>query len=145
MIKLINNQQINIKWTAIFMLFFLFNCQEKSATNRNNNAEIKQETKTGESIEKYGNGAIKIKGLLVKGLRQGLWESFYENGVKWSESNYLFGIREGAYKIFYSNGKLKIHGAYKNEKKTGIWYFYNEEGKFEKEIDFDKSEGDETN
>ena len=33
----------------------------------------------------------------------------------------------------------------KTKKKTGIWYFYNEEGKFEKEIDFDKSEGNETN
>jgi antitoxin component YwqK of YwqJK toxin-antitoxin module len=145
MIKLINQQTMNLKWIPILMLFFFFSCQEKGVTFKNDITEINQETKTGESIEKYPNGTVKIKGDLVKGLRQGLWESFYDSGVKWSESNYLFGIREGAYKIFYPNGKLKIHGAYKNEQKSGIWYFYNKEGKFEKEIDFDKEQGDETN
>jgi len=136
---------MNMKWAIIFMLFFLLNCQEKNITIKNEITAIKQETKTGKTIEKYSNGAVKIKGDLVNGLRQGLWESFYDNGIKWSESNYLFGIREGAYKIFYPNGKLKIHGAYKNEKKSGIWYFYNENGKYEKEIDFDNKKEDGTN
>lgn len=136
---------MNLKLTTIFLLFFLFNCQDKNATYKNNITEIKQETTTGKSVENYSNGAVKIKGYLVKGLRQGFWESFYENGVKWSESNYLFGVREGAYKIFYPNGRIKIHGAYKKEKKSGIWYFYNKEGKFEKEIDFDENKTNETN
>ena len=135
----------NQKWFFVILFFFFISCQEKSLTNKNIITKIEQETKTGEFIEKYDNGTIKIKGDLVKGLRQGLWESFFENGVKWSESTYLFGIREGAYKIFYPNGKLKIHGAYKNEKKSGIWYFYNENGQFEKEIDFDEKPENETN
>lgn len=136
---------MNQKWTLFFMLFFLISCQEKNINLNNDISEIKQETKTGKSVEKYPNGIIKIKGDLVKGLRQGLWESYYENGVKWSESNYLFGLRNGTYKIFYPNGRLKIHGAYKNEKKSGIWYFYNEKGEFEKEIDFDKNNDNEIN
>lgn len=126
-------------WLFILLLFSFSNCKENNITNSKPITEIKQDTQTGEFIEKYDNGAIKIKGDLVKGLRQGVWVSFYENGTQWSESTYLFGMREGAYKIFYPNGRLKIHGAYKNEKKVGIWYFYNEDGKFEKEIDFDET------
>lgn len=145
MSNLLIKHSLNQKWICIILFFLFINCQEKSISSKNKITEIKQETKTGKFIEKYPNGSIKIKGDLVKGLRQGLWESFFENGVKWSESTYLFGVREGAYKIFYPNGKLKIHGAYKNEIKSGIWYFYNENGQFEKEIDFEKKPEDENN
>ncbi|MEN8928247.1 MAG: hypothetical protein ABF242_04255 [Flavobacteriales bacterium] len=134
------------KFYCILLLSALMtNCKERGTVNKKAAANIEQESETGKHIEKYPNGAIKIKGDMVKGQRQGLWESFYENGVKWSESTYLFGVRQGPYKIFYPDGKLKILGAYQNEEKSGIWYFYNEKGKFEKEIDFDEKQKDEAN
>ena len=100
--------------------------------------EILKNEITEKHQEFYPNGKVKIKGDIVKDLKQGKWESFYENGTKWSESNYLFGKRNGIYKTFYPNGALKIHGVYENEKKIGLWFFYAENGKFEKEINFDK-------
>ncbi len=102
----------------------------------------KDEPKTEKHIETYPNGQVKIRGNLVKGIRQGKWEAFYENGVKWSESNYLFGKRNGIYKVFYPNGRLKIHGVYENETKVDVWFFYRENGQFEKEVNFNKKAND---
>jgi antitoxin component YwqK of YwqJK toxin-antitoxin module len=99
-----------------------------------------EKIETGVFIEKYSNGNIKIKGNLVKNIRQGVWESFYENGVKWSESKYLNGERNGISKALYSNGNIKIYGSYRKGKKVGVWFFYLENGKFEKEVNFDKKD-----
>lgn len=129
--------------THVVTLLFLANCSSSEQTRPISN---KPNTKlTEKHIEFHPNGKIKIKGDIVKDLKQGKWEAFYENGVKWSESNYLFGKRNGTYKVFYPNGKLKIHGAYENEVKTGVWFFYTENGQFEKEIDFTKNNSDESN
>lgn len=117
-----------------------------SCYEQNKPIQEKVETEITEKHQEFHpNGKIKIKGDVVKNLKQGKWESFYENGAKWSESNYLFGRRNGLYKTFYPNGKLKIHGSYENDQKSGIWFFYTEEGKFEKEIDFNTNNSDANN
>lgn len=36
--------------------------------------------------------------------------------------------KEGNYKVIYKNGKLKVKGNYTNNKRSGLWYFYNDEG-----------------
>lgn len=120
----------------IISVFYLVNCDQKSSLNNNHTHIEARRLQTLKHVEKYPNGTIKIKGDLVKSIRQGKWEAFYENGVPWSESNYLNGKRNGIYKSFYPNGNLKIHGVYENDKKVDVWFFYLENGKFEKEIDF---------
>ncbi len=121
------------------ILFSLLSCESRESESK--------ETKhlTEKHVELHPNGKVKIKGDIVKDLKQGKWESFYENGIKWSESNYLFGKRNGPYKVFYPNGKLKIHGGYENDKKKGVWFFYNENGQFQKEINFNQPQSHDSN
>jgi antitoxin component YwqK of YwqJK toxin-antitoxin module len=38
-------------------------------------------------------------------------------------------IKHGPYFYYYEGGKLKISGNFKNDKKDGIWKYYDENGK----------------
>jgi len=90
--------------------------------------------KAGEYFEYYSSGGIKIKGFHnSKLLREGLWISYYEDGTKWSESYYRDGKREGHSLTFFPNGEIRYVGEYTNDKKTGVWSFYDETGKLLKE------------
>ncbi len=79
--------------------------------------------------ELYETGAIKIEGNYdAEDQRQGLWVSYYENGIKWSESFYSHGIKSGHSVTFFPNGKVRYIGEYKEDKQIGNWRFYDEEG-----------------
>ncbi|NND94036.1 MAG: hypothetical protein HKN45_04175 [Flavobacteriales bacterium] len=88
-------------------------------------------------VEVYDSGQPKIKGAMVDGERDGLWVSFYENGVRWSEENYMKGVREGRVINFYPNGIIRYRGQYIDDKKAGLWQFYDEEGKLIREENFE--------
>lgn len=107
----------------------------------------KEEVKTEEAttpavetsmyIEAYDNGQPKIKGALRNGEREGLWVAFYENGVRWSEDNYIQGIKEGRSITFFPSGIIRYRGQYQDDKKIGLWQFYDETGKLAKEVTFE--------
>jgi len=79
--------------------------------------------------EYYDDGALKIVGDLDdEGERNGLWVSYYETGIKWSESYYINGLKSGHSITFFPNGKVRYVGEYLDDKKTGTWTFYDEEG-----------------
>jgi len=83
----------------------------------------------GDYVEYHPNGGIKIKGIYSETLtREGLWISYYDNGIKWSESYYSNGKLDGHSLTFYPNGKIRYLGEYKNDEKTGTWTFYDEVG-----------------
>ena len=119
-----------IKFFTITCTFFLtisYSCKGK--TQQTVKKPAKNNTSTYKNVENYPNGNLKIKGDIVNGIKQGKWESFYENGNKWSECTYVFGKRNGIYKTFYPNGNLKMHGVYQEDKKVDVWFFYLENGK----------------
>jgi antitoxin component YwqK of YwqJK toxin-antitoxin module len=87
------------------------------------------EVKPGEYFEYHESGGIKIRGFYNDDLtREGLWLSYYENGIKWSEAYYSAGKRDGHNITFYPSGKIRFVGEYKDDKKTGTWTFYDETG-----------------
>lgn len=91
--------------------------------------------------EFYENGQIKIAGDYDEnGERHGLWISYYENGIKWSESYYSHGLREGHSITFFPSGSVRYIGEYKNDEKTGKWTFKDEEGNVVKEEDYTTTE-----
>lgn len=93
--------------------------------------------KTGEFIVKYPNGNIETEGWNnSEGLRDGIWYSYYENGIKWSETSYKDGIKEGHSIVFYPNGKVRYLGDYSSDKKIGHWVFYLESGEIDVEKDY---------
>ena len=83
----------------------------------------------GESIVRYKNGVIKMRGAMKGGKRDGPWQSWYENGMQWSESIYDMGIKNGKTSTWYINSQKRYDGFYTNDKPSGNWIFYNEKGK----------------
>jgi antitoxin component YwqK of YwqJK toxin-antitoxin module len=127
-----------VKYIILILLFVtLLNCTSNSQ-KKENKVPVIPKTETVNYTEFHPNGQLKIKGDLVKEIRQGKWISYYDNGKKWSEANYLEGKKNGQSKSFYTNGNLRFLGYYENDKKTDQWFFYNENGRFEKEVDFTK-------
>lgn len=129
------------KYIFILISFFFSRCENQ------NNAEQKvdrpqpvaekriqedseKSVATKKYLEYHEDGSLKIKGMNNEnGLRHGVWSAFYPDGTKWSESHYINGAKEGHSVTFYPNGNIRYIGEYKNDKQTGEWSFYNEEGK----------------
>ena len=68
--------------------------------------------------------------------RNGIWTSWYKNGQKNSEYNYINGKEDGIYNVWHPNGNQYIKGTYKMGKEVGIWTFHDTLGKVVKEVDF---------
>ncbi len=87
--------------------------------------------KDGESIERYKNGVIKMRGILKNGKREGLWKSWYEDGTLWSETTFKEGIKNGATTTYYPNGKKRYEGFYKDDDESGKWIYWRENGEIQ--------------
>jgi antitoxin component YwqK of YwqJK toxin-antitoxin module len=86
----------------------------------------------------HANGNLKMKGEVVDGKRHGVWTTWYENGVKWSENTYSYGVLEGKTVTYHSNGQVHYIGYYSSDKKASTWMFYDENGELIKEEDYTK-------
>ena len=93
-------------------------------------------TKNGESIVKYPNGNVKMHGMMKDGKREGLWKSFYDNGIQWSETTFAGGIKNGKTTTWYENGNKRYEGFYANDLESGKWTFWNEAGELASTKDY---------
>ncbi|MBA3970785.1 MAG: hypothetical protein H0X46_01325 [Bacteroidetes bacterium] len=83
----------------------------------------------GESIQRYDNGVIRMRGMMKDGKREGLWKSWYENGTPWSETTFLAGVKTGKTITWYENGNKRYEGEYINDIESGKWKYWDEKGK----------------
>ncbi len=90
----------------------------------------------GESIQRYKNGVIKMKGLMKDGKREGLWKSWYEDGTPWSQTTFSAGIKNGATTTWFPNGKKRYEGFFLNDIESGKWKYWDENGKEQLVKDF---------
>lgn len=88
--------------------------------------------------ETYANGFVKLRGTLIDDKRSGLWESFYDNGYRWSEMEYYKGMRDGAVISYFPNGMMRYQGQYASDNRTGWWMFYDTTGALIERIDMDE-------
>ncbi|MEO0403419.1 MAG: hypothetical protein AAF193_00970, partial [Bacteroidota bacterium] len=112
--------------------------------------EVKSNFETGEKKEErctldnqtthtefYQGGNIYMQGDIKEGeLREGTWQSFYEDGTLWSEHHYLDGVKDGAYKVFWPNGNDRIMGQYAKGQEIGLWKFFDQDGVIVQEKQF---------
>lgn len=91
----------------------------------------------GESIQRYKNGVVKMKGLMKDGKREGLWKSWYEDGTPWSETTFSAGIKNGPTTTWFPNGKKRYQGFFSNDTESGKWKFWDENGKEQLVKDFE--------
>ena len=90
--------------------------------------EGKNEEIDNNYISYYNNGGVKVKGKHINGKRDGMWVSFYPNGFKQSENNYIDNILNGNSIAYYKDGKIRYKGFYLEGKKHGKWIFIDSEG-----------------
>lgn len=142
---------------AIFILFyvcFLFSCRNEKSGEKNENDSIEKKIDTstinqinikktsihedGPFVEKYENGQIKIEGTYKNGTRFGLWKSYYDDGTHCSEDYFEDGKKNGKTATFYKTGRVRYIGYFTWDKPSGVWEFYSEDGKLDKQKDYSK-------
>jgi antitoxin component YwqK of YwqJK toxin-antitoxin module len=105
---------------------------EEYITNDNGEKILYKETHYFSGEKKYISGTYNNSRQ-----RNGVWTSWYENGKKNSEQNYINGQEDGEYNVWHPNGKQYIKGKYKMGQEIGVWSFYDTLGKVMKEINFE--------
>lgn len=84
----------------------------------------------GDTVERYANGVIKIKGVMGGGKRQGQWMAFFPDGALQSECAYYDNKAHGLNVTYRQNGTKIWWGYYNMGKQVGKWKYYDEQGKF---------------
>mgnify|MGYP001334389047 CR=1 FL=1 len=90
----------------------------------------------------YENGEKKSEENYLKGEKVGLQKYWFDNGYLKFEENIKEGKKDGLFKEWWNNGQLKLKGNYINGLKDGIfsnWYF---SGQKESEQEFSKGKKD---
>ena len=72
-----------------------------------------------------------MTGEYLKGKREGLHESFYENGNTWSTGEFIKDKPVGLHKHFHENGTIHQEAFYKNGKLHGKVFSYLDSGELE--------------
>ncbi len=130
---------------ALFVsAFFIFSCgnsQKTEVVSTNDttqvpNAQSVRIPDNGDYIKRYKNGVIEIQGQMKDGKREGIWKSFYQNGAAWSETTFSAGVKNGATASFYENGQKRYAGFFTNDKESGKWSFWDEQGNLAREMDY---------
>lgn len=123
----------------LIALFVVVGCGQKTEEKKAFESEAPAvQSETVEVVEHYPNGVLKISGVSVDGKRNGHWESYYENGYKWSEVEYKMGAKQGDIVVFYQNGMMRYQGRYNDDDRSGIWTFYDTLGVSLKRVDMDE-------
>lgn len=117
----------------LFLVFILQACSEPVADAdklqiRNSIYYLPNESEpyTGVAKSYYAsNGQIKVLVKVINGRFDGAYNSWHENGQKWSESTYKNGELDGVLTSWYSDGQKNFEMTFKNGKKKGLiteWY-----------------------
>lgn len=97
-------------------------------------ADIDGEPEAIREIHYHSNGVKSLEGPLLNGERNGLWQSWYEDGSLWSEGYFENGKREGKALVYYPNGSKMLEGQYAGDRRTGLWRSWDEDGNLINEV-----------
>jgi antitoxin component YwqK of YwqJK toxin-antitoxin module len=90
--------------------------------------EIEYKDDNGRFIEYYHSGKVYAEGP-KSGVRQvGHWRYYDENGVLFSEGDFIEGRKSGVWTEYYKSGKVASLGNYENDAQTGEWKYFYEDG-----------------
>lgn len=77
----------------------------------------------------YHDGKLVAKGLLNdRGIEQGYWKEFYDDGQLKAEGNYTDGKKDGYWKFYYRDGSIEEEGNFVKGTAEGAWKWYHENG-----------------
>jgi antitoxin component YwqK of YwqJK toxin-antitoxin module len=95
-----------------------------------------EKLKNGDFKSYFPEGQLKVSGFVEQGKRVGVWISYFPNGNKQSENNYVNGMLSGKTVVLYSNGQIMYIGYYNNGAPDGEWLYYDETGKMTKHLNY---------
>ncbi|HBS87115.1 MAG: hypothetical protein A2W91_02765 [Bacteroidetes bacterium GWF2_38_335] len=70
-----------------------------------------------------------------KGVKEGLWTVYYENGQLFHEGNFSDAKEDGVWKSWFENGQLKSEGEFVGGIMNGLWKQWHRNGKILSEIE----------
>ena len=76
----------------------------------------------------YENGSLEDFGNYINGKLEGDFESYYENGMLFELSHYFHDKVDGTYKKYFNTGVLAETGIYKKDKLDGEYKIFFEDG-----------------
>ena len=79
-------------------------------------------------LQFYSNMALRSRGDIVEGQREGLWQYFFADGTLQAEATFVAGKEDGPYRVYRENGVPYYIGQYKEGVRTGTWEVYDPEG-----------------
>ena len=151
------NSIVRLFLFALLFLFFLSSCTQKTVENNDEDLvpEIENLWDNGnpktvrffkeEGNEKilvqekqyYPEGQLNMEGSFKNKLREGEWNSWYEDGTLWSSGSFMAGVRHGKGIVYHPNGTKSIEGTYEEGRRTGLWKSWDEAGNLLSEQRFD--------
>ena len=81
-----------------------------------------------ERLEYHENRQLSVRGGFSGGKRHGMWNSYFDSGMPWSQAGYKRGVPHGEYTTYHPNGETAIEGSFEDGVKAGLWRFYDEQG-----------------
>ncbi|MGH2665715.1 toxin-antitoxin system YwqK family antitoxin [Flavobacterium sp.] len=72
-------------------------------------------------VKMYHSNQLAEQGVFKKGLKVGLWKTWYPNGVVETTQKWSSGLRSGEFYHYDENGSVLEKGSFKNNRKNGTW------------------------
>ena len=76
----------------------------------------------------YPSGAIKEVRSYKNGVKNGIWKTWNEAGLKTAEAGFKDGKKDGAWYVWDDQGTKRYEMYYKNGEKQGTWIIRDEQG-----------------
>ena len=92
--------------------------------------------KTGVSQTFFENGVAATEANWANGMLDGVSRSFYPSGKKKTEIMYRSGKRQGLSLVYYESGQQEIDGQYNNDQIDGNWKFSDNNGVVKYELKY---------
>jgi antitoxin component YwqK of YwqJK toxin-antitoxin module len=102
-----------VVFAALFLMFVGLNAQGVSASV-DKDIVLEKVDKNSEMAFVYQSDVLIEKGLLVNGKREGVWQSFNDNGTLATEASFSKGLKNGVWNI-YEGADLKYVLHYQND------------------------------
>jgi antitoxin component YwqK of YwqJK toxin-antitoxin module len=76
----------------------------------------------------HANAAVEKQGTFVAGLRDGRWQTWFDNGQLMLDVTYALDKETGPARGYFRDGKLRFEGAYVDGAEDGEWTTYHGDG-----------------
>jgi antitoxin component YwqK of YwqJK toxin-antitoxin module len=90
--------------------------------------EYSENKKNGISVTYYADSTIAEKVHYINDRKEGEWIKYYPDGTKTFIANCEKGLLNGYFEAYFENGKTEFTGRYKDDLREGEWIVYGKNG-----------------